>query len=220
MNQLRQLLVELYRKKIIIVLCAVLCAAALAFEKYYFGEFVVRTGTYYTTAVVHVDHLKENDNSLKAERLLRTTENLYSFIEKNEKNGPISFNRLDANWDKLNKNGKITWLQKYISIYNFGYDTYEILIKLDSFVPKDANYLKANSNKLLHEFIACSDEFIQKIEPSASIRVIKTDTVYPEVVTIPKKQTVLKYGMIGFILGLLLSSVSILIWTLVEKNDF
>ncbi|MBS5582981.1 MAG: hypothetical protein KHX20_10475 [Megasphaera sp.] len=218
MNQLRQLLVELYRKKIIIVLCAVLCAAALAFEKYYFGEFVVRTGTYYTTAVVHVDHLKENDNSLKAERLLRTTENLYSFIEKNEKNGPISFNRLDANWDKLNKNGKITWLQKYISIYNFGYDTYEILIKLDSFVPKDANYLKANSNKLLHEFIACSDEFIQKIEPSASIRVIKTDTVYPEVVTIPKKQTVLKYGMIGFILGLLLSSVSILIWTLGRKK--
>ena len=72
MNQLRQLLAELYRKKIIIVLCAVLCAAALAFEKYYFGEFVVRTGTYYTTAVVHVDHLKENDNSLKAERLLRT----------------------------------------------------------------------------------------------------------------------------------------------------
>ena len=85
MNQLRQLLAELYRKKIIIVLCAVLCAAALAFEKYYFGEFVVRTGTYYTTAVVHVDHLKENDNSLKAERLLRTTGNLYSFIEKNEK---------------------------------------------------------------------------------------------------------------------------------------
>ena len=39
MNQLRQLLAELYRKKIIIVLCAVLCAAALAFEKYYFGEF-------------------------------------------------------------------------------------------------------------------------------------------------------------------------------------
>lgn len=218
MNQLRQLLVELYRKKIIIVLCAVLCAAALAFEKYYFGEFVVRTGTYYTTAVVHVDHLKENDNSLKAERLLRTTENLYSFIEKNEKNGPISFNRLDANWDKLDKNGKITWLQKYISIYNFGYDTYEILIKLDSFVPKDANYLKANSNKLLHEFIACSDEFIQKIEPSASIRVIKTDAVYPEVVAIPKKQTVLKYGMIGFILGLLLSSVSILIWTLGRKK--
>lgn len=218
MNQLRQLLVELYRKKKIIVLCAVLCAAALAFEKYYFGEFVVRTGTYYTTAVVHVDHLKENDNSLKAERLLRTTENLYSFIEKNEKNGPISFNRLDANWDKLDKNGKITWLQKYISIYNFGYDTYEILIKLDSFVPKDANYLKANSNKLLHEFIACSDEFIQKIEPSASIRVIKTDAVYPEVVAIPKKQTVLKYGMIGFILGLLLSSVSILIWTLGRKK--
>ena len=218
MNQLRQLLVELYRKKIIIVLCAVLCAAALAFEKYYFGEFVVRTGTYYTTAVVHVDHLKENDNSLKAERLLRTTENLYSFIEKNEKNGPISFNRLDANWDKLDKNGKITWLQKYISIYNFGYDTYEILIKLDSFVPKDADYLKANSNKLLHEFIACSDEFIQKIEPSASIRVIKTDAVYPEVVTISKKQTVLKYGMIGFVLGLLLSSVSILIWTLGRKK--
>ena len=86
----------------------------MAFEKYYFGEFVVRTGTYYTTAVVHVDHLKENDNSLKAERLLRTTGNLYSFIEKNEKNGPISFNRLDVNWDKLDKNGKITWLQKYI----------------------------------------------------------------------------------------------------------
>ena len=218
MNQLRQLLAELYRKKIIIVLCAVLCAAALAFEKYYFGEFVVRTGTYYTTAVVHVDHLKENDNSLKAERLLRTTGNLYSFIEKNEKNGPISFNRLDVNWDKLDKNGKITWLQKYISIYNFGYDTYEILIKLDSFVPKDADYLKANSNELLREFIACSDEYIQKIEPSASIRVIKTDAVYPEVVTISKKQTVLKYGMIGFVLGLLLSSVSILIWTLGRKK--
>lgn len=63
-----------------------------------------------------------------------------------------------------------------------------------------------------------SDEFIQKIEPSASIRVIKTDAVYPEVVTISKKQTVLKYGMIGFVLGLLLSSVSILIWTLGRKK--
>ena len=62
------------------------------------------------------------------------------------------------------------------------------------------------------------DEFIQKIEPSASIRVIKTDAVYPEVVTISKKQTVLKYGMIGFVLGLLLSSVSILIWTLGRKK--
>ena len=217
MNQLRQLLAELYRKKIIIVLCAVLCAAALAFEKYYFGEFVVRTGTYYTTAVVHVDHLKENDNSLKAERLLRTTGNLYSFIEKNEKNGPISFNRLDVNWDKLDKNGKITWLQKYISIYNFGYDTYEILI--NRFIRSQrCRLLKANSNELLREFIACSDEFIQKIEPSASIRVIKTDAVYPEVVTISKKQTVLKYGMIGFVLGLLLSSVSILIWTLGRKK--
>lgn len=80
--------------------------------------------------------------------------------------------------------------------------------------------MKANSNELLREFIACSDEFIQKIEPSASIRVIKTDAVYPEVVTISKKQTVLKYGMIGFVLGLLLSSVSILIWTLGRKNDF
>lgn len=58
----------------------------------------------------------------------------------------------------------------------------------------------------------------KKIEPSASIRVIKTDAVYPEVVTISKKQTVLKYGMIGFVLGLLLSSVSILIWTLGRKK--
>lgn len=62
----------------------------MAFEKYYFGEFVVRTGTYYTTAVVHVDHLKENDNSLKAERLLRTTGNLYSFIEKMRKMDPLA----------------------------------------------------------------------------------------------------------------------------------
>ena len=54
------------------------------------GILIVRTGTYYTTAVVHVDHLKENDNSLKAERLLRTTGNLYSFIEKNEKMDPLA----------------------------------------------------------------------------------------------------------------------------------
>lgn len=107
MNQLRQLLAELYRKKIIIVLCAVLCAAALAFEKYYFGEFVVRTGTYYTTAVVHVDHLKENDNSLKAERLLRTTGNLYSFIEKMRKMDPLALIDLMSIGTSLIKMGKL-----------------------------------------------------------------------------------------------------------------
>lgn len=211
---------QLYKKIYIIIFFSVVCCFGLGLEKYYFGNFVVRTGNIYVTDIVRVEQIKPNNvDVLKAGDLLKTTGNIYSFIKKNETEGPIDFNKLNANWSKLDKDSKIHWVDDNLKINDFGHDTYEIIIELDSFTPKDVQYLDKNADMIINEFVSSSSEFIKKVEPSASIRVVDQESVLPEPVVISRKQTVIKYGIIGFILGAVVSSVVILIRALGKKND-
>ena len=211
---------NLLKKLSIIFLVSLLCGLGLGAEKYFFGDFVTKSDVFYITSIIKVKDVTNNGiDTLNFKGLLMTSENIYGFIDQCEKNGNVDFSQLNANWNKMDKNSKITWFQKMLKIQNFNHDVYEVLFQLGSFTPKNTLYLQDKAPYLMREFIKYSENFVKKIEPNATIEVIDQESVIPETIELSKKKIVVKYSIIGFIIGGIISVFGVTLWSLRKGKD-
>lgn len=213
---------SLFRKKILIIFFfSLVCAVGLGLEKYLTNDFVAKTNKFYVCELVRFENNKDRQsvNPLNYSKILKTSGSLYGFIETNEKNRAIDFEKLDANWNKLDKYSKIIWLHKNLTITDFNEGACEFVLNLDQFTPKDSLYLTDKAFLIIDSFVNYSGDYINKVSPETRMKVIDRFVVTPEEVILPKRKIIFKYSIIGFIFGGILSSLSVAIWAIGKRKN-
>lgn len=220
-SQLIFLFNELKKYFKIIVIISLIAGLLLATEKYFSHDYVARTNNSMISYIIKLDGINlDKKDPLKLDDLMKTSGNLESFIVHNDADKIIDFDLINANWESMSSRERVVWLSKIFSVHNYNDGVYEVIVKLDSFTPKDQEYLKGNADRFLGDFINQTQDFAKKINPDISIRIIDKyqDLAEPQFVS---KQTVIgKYFIIGILLGGLLSVSCILIRAMGKyKND-
>lgn len=216
------LLKNVFLKKIgIIVLVGVFCSGALVFEKSRTSDFMVESGDFNITTLTIITDSDKNLNpnfEFDYVRVIVTNANMNSFLEKTEKNGKFNYNKIYGNWKTLSGVKKEDWLRGHFSFYSAHGGVIEFCFKIKENEPKDVAYLKENAGQFMKEFIKHSEQTVKLVRPDASIRIINETIIAPEYKKLSKKDLLTKYGIIGFVLGVIVSSLVVFVLTLGKKK--
>lgn len=217
---IRGIISSLYRKGIIILLCGAIGGGALIAEKWYTTDFVVMTDDCYTTDIIKFTDPEAVNvfNEFKYDTLMKTTDNLSSFIKDLDGPSGVNMSRFNANWERMTLKDKIDWLNKNIHIISLQNGVYEIVFDYSASTPKNLSYLKDNNDKVINIFENQSERLVREVKPNANIDSVSRSNVYPQQVELPKEKTLIKYGIIGVVLGMMLALLAIIIKFVGERK--
>ena len=129
--------------------------------------------------------------------------NTYPVIDEfqNKYNSKYSFRDFSLNWDKLKKEEKYKWQQKHIIINEAGAGVFEICLWLKSSDPKNLKYVEENGESFLDDYIQYSNCILENLELKLHIKEFNRFAMLPEEIKIDKNTILLKYAILGFLLG-------------------
>ncbi len=196
-----------------IVLCGVVCAGLLVIEKAFFTDFHVQTGSFLAETVMAVH---EDPKSAAAKQKINYTTliywnvNLNAVIKELEQTHHFDFTKLVYNWERLNDQAKIKWMQAHIRVYPNG-NVYTVVFFLNKKELLDLTFLQQNAGRFMNVFTKHNIACIQKAKPNNGVNLIGTQMLFPKEVDVKKSNTLIKYGSIGFVLGTVLASILVLV---------
>lgn len=196
---------------LIVILCGFFGCTALIVEKNYTTDYVVKTDRAYVMDIVQFSTGETNvyEDLFDYKGLLLTSYNLNQFANSDE----VDFSQLNANWNKMSKDQKLKWLSDVIKVNSFKDGVCEIGIDFSKNTPKNMEYMQTNSNVILQTFENTSLKTLQMVKPTSSAKIINHTEVLPEKIMLPKDKILLKYGIIGFMLGAIIAMLGILVRT-------
>lgn len=210
---------QFVRKLCFVFLSGLVCSVALTLEKSQTSDFKIESGNFVTTAFCVVNDSREGLNSnyeINYGNIINSNSNLKRFL-RNTAN-TINYSCINRNWESLVEDKKLTWLRDHMKTYPSHAGIIEFVFYLNENEPKDIEYLKNNANQLMDSFIATSAATIKSIRSESTIKVIDKTVVLPEYRILEKKQILIKYAIIGFVLGAILSMLVLLIAALGRKK--
>lgn len=203
--------INIIKKWWIIVLLGIICAAALMFEKNNVSEFSIKSGDIYISQSFSVSNNLGTENAFRYDKYLNANIFIGKFLPSVEQK--FDFDKFDKGWNKLSDSEKCDWIRKHILLVYFGEGQYEVTFVLKSTDAKDGEYAEANLNNFMAYYI----DYIESQNGNHKITVTNSISAYPKTIPLSHKNIIFKYGIIGFILGCLIGSVSIVIYTLGRK---
>lgn len=201
---------ELRKKILLIAALMVVFGGGIGLEKGYFTNQVMQTTTFETEKVVKMQYTIPNASGSEFDynAFFCSYSEVDQFLQEAEKQ--FDFNKFNANWSHYNKQEKLEWFQKHVFINNIKGGALQFGFILKPEDPKDLIYTKEMGTQFIDSYISYSEKRLQQILPVANFTEINHFTLYPEVKTRSKKISVLKYGVAGAVLGLLIGMVIVL----------
>lgn len=180
-------------------------------EKIYFSPVVIETGAVHSEKTIQVLENQENTKDAIQTNgyadLLLTYSDLNEFLKQTETK--FDYAKFDQNWNYLDQEEKLKWLQKHMSINRYFKENYQFIFLLDKNIPKDWEYSKENAPALLNSYINFSKTKIREINPQSSFRDGESVNLVSKQSNISQHTIIAKYGTIGGVLGLLIGMVII-----------
>lgn len=202
-------LLKYLRNKIIIILgIAVVVSALFVLEKSLFTDFQIQHGNYASEIVLKVDIPNSGyyDKTLNYEVLLTSSTMANKFFDINEKKN-IDLTGINKNFAHYSQNEKRTWFQRNLKVKNLGDNTVQIGLSIPPDTPSDRNYLDNNFKNYYMNYIQVVSDEIRAIEPGSNARIISTLQDTPEFKEVSRMSVLIKYGVIGFIMGSILACI-------------
>lgn len=206
------------KKFSVILVVGVICALALCTEKYFTSNFSVESGDIDFTRLVQIQDKTYNVQphvGTEYERILKTNYNIRSFIDNHPE---IKFSKINKNWDTLDEAQKLDFVRDMFEIYDFKNNNVEFVFKVKRSVPKDTDYLKENGNDITDSYVSESLNLLKKVDDTTAFKEIGRTETMPSVVQLSKGKLIVKYGIIGFILGVILATLVLLIKSIGKKE--
>ena len=205
----------------IILFVGILCAAALVFEKNSSTDFVTQSGSFLISELTKItdDKNKPPTSRIDYNRIIHTNSNLQRFLNATEKNKKFDYHRINSNWNTLSGVKKLDWMRGHVRTSYYQGGVLEFNFFIDENEAKDVDYLKKNASAFMKAYVAQSEKTIKSIQPKEKIRIIDETIVLPETKALPKEQILVKYGIIGFILGALVSTMVFFVLTLGKSRE-
>ena len=205
-----------------ILLCGILCAGLLVIEKVFFTKFSIQVGGPVTGEyIVSVVDAKDRSNpkkQLNYPAVMHSDANLADFIKLLEKERHFEFVKLNPNWVRLTDVQKRQWLRQHVRIQNYQGNNFRIVYNLNQREVYDLAFLQKNSSVFMDSFIQQTNRTVKKIKPGTDIKVVKQNFSYPKELPLNRNDVLIKYGIIGFVLGSLFSMLLVLVPVL-RKQD-
>ena len=222
MDKHLELLKRTFIEKIgIILLVGVLCSLALVFEKNRSSDFMVETGDFWITCLTKITDTEDMNPNFEFNygQIVGTNSNMNDFLEVTEGNNKFDYNKLYGNWKTLAGLKKVDWLRGHFATYNAHGGSWEFSFLVKENEPKDVAYLDENASAFMRTFIDQSEKTIKLVRPNAKIEILKETIIRPENKVLPKKRILIKYGIIGFVLGVIIASMVFFVRTLGKNRE-
>lgn len=202
-----------------IIVVGIVCSIALVCEKSFTTDFVVESGDLIQTKIIKVNDPNDSplsDKSVDYRGIMYTNYNLDSLI--NDQKNSFRFDNLNLEWEKLSKIEKLDFLRKVIVIHDSRNGIYEIVLRISKDTPKNVDYLNANGQNFINAFVDVSNNTINGLRPGTQIEILSQDSAEPEYKPLPQAAILVKYGIVGFILGEILSFLVVSVVALGKKK--
>ena len=216
MNEKLRFILMLIQKKLhIILIVGIICSGGILAEKIFFQPSVPITGRMIFTEVVRLDRSKQlvdedgNIKDISISPIVNMWSNKQKFLDKTE--SQFDYSRFDKNWDNFQLEQKFSWIDKHIRLKLLGNDTYEFVLEFKAEDAKDSDYVKKVGSQFLDEFIDYSNDVSSIILGNADVQVIDTYQFENTHENATNGKILLKYAIIGFVLGCLVSCTVIVI---------
>ena len=193
----------------------IILAICLAGVKYLFSDIAIRHGDYLFIQTIQVENQTKDDFDYKG--FLESPSNYYQFMHTAE-NGDFDFTKIDSAWKQKSQYEQMDWLKKKIQVAAFRDNVFEVTIHLDANITRDVNYMKNHGVLLAEDFVAQSEKSIKAIKPNADFKVISTEASLPVIEQINRKTLVIKFAVIGFIVGFIGSALCFYFWAVAKEH--
>lgn len=190
--------IVLKKRWIPIILIGVLCAGSLVAWKNNFSTFTVVDGDFIVSSIIESGNYQDKKDFLKYNEYLTSTTNIMSFY--NQTKTQINYEKLCLGWQSKSDFQKEDWLKKHLKVFYFGDGKIELGLRIMASEPKNIRYLEDNGSSVIDAWV----KYINSIESNNQFSIEKTYISMPKEVPVEKNKILMKYGVIGFFLGLIL----------------
>lgn len=206
---------SILKKWYIILICAIVCAGGLYFEKSQVHTIVPQTGDMTYIRVVRFNTVpvftaNQTSTEIDMTNLMKSWSNLTDLDSQIKMNFDMS--KMNADWDKTADSQKIKWLSEHFRIQNMGPGLYELIIQFKKQDAKDSQYIKENSVDLMDAYETYFSKSAAMVTNDISLKTVKEIQNINEDKMVSKGDIEKKYAVIGFILGALVGVVIVMAW--------
>lgn len=195
-------------KAVAILIVGIIGALCAAGAKYLFTPEVTLKGDFIYSRVIKIND--PNKAGFNYAGLIVGNAGYANFIKNADKN-VFDYTKVYSNWDRIDDQKKIEWLQQSIRFKGYKDNTFEFSYLIPSSHTSDLPYLEQNAEKWMDGFMRNAEQMIQKPRPKATIQTVKSSFVSPKVIKNDKNSIMARNAVYGFIAGVFLSTATFLL---------
>lgn len=206
-------------KFIYIILLAIIFSLGLVIEKTFFTDYVIQSTRFHTKKTIKIEYNQPLmfNNSLDYGTFLKSYSEIDLFLKQSENR--FDYKKINSDWDKLTEIQKVEWLQKHIHVVDIHSGVIQFIFILSADDAKDYEYIKLYGTKYLDEYISFAESRINQITPQSQFKEVSTYTLEPKLLANDKNIIIIKYGIIGAVLGTIIGVVIVFLISIRnEKN--
>lgn len=208
-------LMSIAKKWYVILICAVLCALGLYFEKSRVQPPVPQSGDMTYIRIVKFDVIpsyvvQHTGNEFVVENLVKVWPNLSDLTNELETN--FEMNRLNIRWDNLSQSQRYKWLNTHFNINRVGPGTYELTLRFSKNDPKDFDYIQDNQENLLDVYTQYIQQTTAEVVDNTKLTTVKGYQLVENADAPTQAGIEKKYAAIGFVLGGLAGVIIVMAW--------
>ena len=196
----------------VIILCGLICAGLMVYEKKN-SDYVLQTGDTWVVDAVKLYGFAED---FKLEKFITSYVFLSVFLSETQVK--YDYTKYAADWNKFSELEKYEWLKKHIFISNFGKGIYEITFFAGKNDLKNHEYFTSSAENLISELIRIANNKIVEFDSGVKIHLVHTFKMRTDSIKMEENQVEKKYALTGFVLGVILSACILSVSTIREKN--
>lgn len=222
-----EILVEFFyiikRRWYFMIIFAVFCSAGLLIEKTYFSPAIPQTGSMMFTQVVKFDQpvkkYSEGENIKDVTMIynVHMYSNLQKFLDESE--SIFNYEKLERGWNNKTISEKFNWLNKHLEVHYCGSNVYEFILRFGSEDPKEATYVEKNGDNFLTNYVNYSKNVSTEIIGECQITILDKYQLFNKRENVTQTDILIKFGIIGFVLGIIISCVVLFLVTLHKKYN-
>lgn len=205
----------LKRKWIYILLSGILFAVLFMGFKYYTKDSytIAPNGDVLITQTIKIDNYKDKNDALKYDKYFTSNTYLYGFYENTKEK--YDYNMIAPGWTNKTESQQMEWMKKHILVNYYGAGRIEISLDIKRSEAMNLDYLKDNGKNYVADFI----DYLNTKDSLGEYQIINSVVSIPNSLSVSSRGVVIKYGIIGFVLGAITMITMIITWNLRKENN-
>jgi len=210
----RGIIANVFKNWLLILLTGLIISAGLVYEKAITTNYVIKSGDIWFTKIVCIENFRllthyDEVGKFKYPSYMKNFRTINTFI--NDTEATFDYEKFCLNWNQKSKLERYKWIQDHFIINDFGGGIYELCFILGNNEPKELDYVLQNGSIYLEKYYSSSKTDLKKLDNDIIFKELSNLEVLPQEKRIDKMDVVKKYVFIGFALGILLSTLIVII---------